>query len=564
LGFEIWDLGFFMRSLEQALSDHDLVLLRVIGEWWELDLTGEDRVTSIKAVAEALTGLDLAEEIHYLQPEETAAMQELVRAGGRLPVATFSRDHGDVRLMGPGRLEREEPWLDPVSAAEGLWYRGFLFRGFDETDEGMVEFFYLPTELYRKLGGPSSSQKATTTTAAGVAAPAAVERLQPVQPPFQISATSADAVDDLTAILAQAQNTPLREENLEWLRPLLLDPNPERTHLLITLAWEMQLLRQTDEGARPSRPAAAWLKKSREEQLRTLADAWSNTAWNDLCHTPGLVCEGDSWQNDPLLARTALLDAVPRQDDWFLLDELVAQVKENDPDFQRPDGNYDTWYIRHAETDAYITGFANWEQVEGQVLRFLMRGPMHWLGLADLGGDRYRLTPRALAWLTDRPPAPDDLTLPIVVQPDATILVPATAGRYQRFQVARISQAEPVVAGKPFVYRLTPPSLTEAAEQNINPERVVAFLEEAGGRPIPASAKRAIERWAERGTEGRLTQAVILRVRSADILDTLRNNAKTRPYIEESLGDLAAIVRREDWQKLRQAAAQLGLLLESD
>ena len=48
-----------MRSLEQALTDHDLVLLRVIGEWWELDLTGEDKATSVKEVATALTRLDL-------------------------------------------------------------------------------------------------------------------------------------------------------------------------------------------------------------------------------------------------------------------------------------------------------------------------------------------------------------------------------------------------------------------------------------------------------------------------------------------------------------------------
>ena len=32
--------------------------------------------------------------------------------------------------MGPGKMEREEPWLDPANAAESLWYRGFLFRGF--------------------------------------------------------------------------------------------------------------------------------------------------------------------------------------------------------------------------------------------------------------------------------------------------------------------------------------------------------------------------------------------------------------------------------------------------
>ena len=61
------------------------------------------------ASAEALAAADLAEQLEYLEPEESAALAELVRLGGRAPVAVFSRDHGEVRAMGPGRLEREEP-----------------------------------------------------------------------------------------------------------------------------------------------------------------------------------------------------------------------------------------------------------------------------------------------------------------------------------------------------------------------------------------------------------------------------------------------------------------------
>ena len=67
-----------------------------------------------------------------------------------------------------------------------------------------------------------------------------------------------------------------------------------------------------------------------------------------------------------------------------------------------------------------------------------------------------------------------------------------------------------------------------------------------------------------RGVEGRLETAVILRVREAGILETLRTNPKTRDFIDESLGELAATVRLENWEKLRQAAAQLGLLLDSN
>ncbi|MBK9056118.1 MAG: hypothetical protein IPL78_36045 [Chloroflexi bacterium] len=47
-----------MGTLEQALLDHELIVLRVIGEWWELDLTGADKAKSAKALVKALTDLE--------------------------------------------------------------------------------------------------------------------------------------------------------------------------------------------------------------------------------------------------------------------------------------------------------------------------------------------------------------------------------------------------------------------------------------------------------------------------------------------------------------------------
>ncbi len=91
-----------MRTLLKALQEHELIVLRVIGEWWELDLTGEDKAASCKALAERLAQLDFAQEILYLGPEEAAAIQTLVQSNGRSPVAAFERLHGEVRLMGPG------------------------------------------------------------------------------------------------------------------------------------------------------------------------------------------------------------------------------------------------------------------------------------------------------------------------------------------------------------------------------------------------------------------------------------------------------------------------------
>lgn len=571
-----------MRPLKKALQEHELIVLRVMGEWYDLDLTGEDKAACVRELAEALAELDFAQEILYLGAEEAAAIQTLVQGNGRSPVATFERIHGEVRMMGPGALEREEPWFDPISAVESLWYRGYVFRGFDETAEGMIEFYYLPDELLAKLPQPEKPKvvkekpAAPTKTKKAKAAepakpiqpePTAVPTLTPVPEPNRYTPTNSSAVDDLTTLLALAQRTSLRREALDLLNQLLLNPDTDRRSLLVNLAREMGMLREVDGGIRPTRTAVAWLTKSREAQLRDLMDAWSSSGWNDLCHTPGLSCEGDQWRNDPILARTALLDALPQTPNWYRLGDLISQIKQADPDFQRPDGNYDTWYVRDEAQDSYLTGIESWDLVEGRLLAFLVQGPLFWLGLAEVAVQGphtlFRLTDRALEWLASTPPATEEITTPILVQPDATILVAHNANRHHRFQVARISEPQPVAPGKPYSYQITPASLKQAREEGIEPDRILTFLQEASERPLPASTKRGIERWRERGVEGRLETAVILRVRDASILETLRTNAKTRAFIDESLGELAATVRLENWQPLREAAAQLGLLLDS-
>lgn len=547
-----------MRLLEQALHDHELIVLRIIGEWWELDLAGSDKAECVSTLAEKLAGLDMIEERRFLPPEDAAALDDLVAQGGRIPVAAFTREHGDVRLMGPSRLERDEPWLDPVSAAEALWYRGFLFRGFDETPEGVFEFYYLPQELLAKFpqaAAPSATREAKARVP------------QPVAGPAGVKARTGDAVDDLTTILALALTITLPNDDVDWSLHLL-DARADRRSLLVTLAKEMGILQASESGYRPTRPAVDWLRSSRASQVRALADAWSNSSWNELLHAPGLVCEGQGWHNDPILARTTVLDALPRNGQWHRVEDLIAYVKKSDPDFQRPDGNYDTWYIREAGSASYLKGFDTWDQVEGRLLRYLIDGPASWFGLAETSGEGsdaiYRLTPLALQWLEDAPAEKDALNVPIVVQSDGSLLVPFNADRYRRFQAARISDADPVEAGAPFRYRLTPGSLARAQDQGITLERVLQFLEEASERPVPASVQRAISRWGEHGVEARIQSTMVLRVREAKILETLRGNPKTRDYLGESLGELASVVRSGDWPKLVSAALQLGLMLEVD
>lgn len=652
-----------MRPLAKALEDHELIVLRVIGEWWELDLTGSDKATSISKLAELLPQIDIPQELISLPPDEAEAIRTLVRLEGRMPVAAFKRQYGDVRSMGPGALERDEPWFDPQSSAEDLWYRGLLYRGFDQTDDGLVEFFYLPTEFFEQFEQADFQQPRENTTAHSfddssiededdyeayeeVEGPALVKEKrkldlktpkwaealladnsltsdaqpetekpkktkketkaeakpkkkgkakpkksvktdeEPVltsvaatSPPIPrrgteieddapVVAADAGLVDDFTTLLtlAQAGRLPDGEgAQAAPLSPYLLNTDPIRISWMLALGRALNLLRQVTPLYRPTRGVVEWLQKPREAQIRSLADAWLGSTWNDLRRVPTLRCEGSGWENDPKLARHALLDSMARQTEWTSSDAVIQRVKEENPDFQRPNGNYDTWYIRDLISNRYVTGFENWEMVEGRLLHYLIEKPLHWLGMVDLAGPQFRLTPRGIGWIESEPieeTIPDAL---LRLHEDGIIEVPFETDRYKRFKVGRIAALLPLehaTSGDHFAYRITPSSLNQARQDNIGPQRVLDFLKAEYTGPLPSGLARSIERWSQNGPEGFVESVIILRVKERAILDTLRQHPKTRHFIADSLSDTVAVVMTGRWSELCSAAASLGLLLE--
>ncbi len=175
------------------------------------------------------------------------------------------------------------------------------------------------------------------------------------------------------------------------------------------------------------------------------------------------------------------------------------------PDFQRPDGNYDTWYIRQRGAPAFLRGFEHWQQVEGALLRFVLTGPLHWLGATTLAavGDAQpasvSLTLAGHAWLHDKPSAgraragparscsPTSPCWPRPVQP-----------LLDRFRLARFTTSLGATweDGQPtFAYRISQTGLRRAAQQGIDSARVLAFLQDRATDPLPANVARALERW---------------------------------------------------------------------
>ncbi len=564
-----------MQTLVPTLLEHDPGMLAIIAHRWDADLESLDPREASEALAAVMLDPERATaEWNRLTDAERGALQTLLAAPDhKMPEVQFGRLFGDIRQMGPGRRDREKPHLNPVSVTETLYYRGLVALAVDQSKTGMQPFIYVPPDLAEVL----PSHETGFRLHAGDADTDERRASEAYEPQAVIPATTA-LVDDLTTLLAYLQTHRIPSEQvvqhdqlMAALAPYWLGDNPPAAiALAVALAGSLGLA-TSEEGIFKPVPAQArrWLEETRPRQVRALAEAWrDSTLFNDLWYTPGLQPEDTGWRNDPLLARQTVLtflEMVPPAD-WWPVDDLVGMIKVEEPDFQRPASDYDSWYIRDAETGSYLRGFESWDRVDGAVLGFILTGPMHWLGLSDIadGGAFCRLTiyGRALCGETDWPDPPEERDH-LIFESDGTILAPRLVSRYERFQLARITEWG--AAGDPYSYRLSAASLQQASAQGIQGDAIQAFLRRTSGESLPAALSRMLDQWAQTGSaDVWMSHAAILRTRAPGTLQTILDTPELRRYLGATLGPTAVIVRAGQEDDLAAALHQHGILVELD
>ena len=521
-----------------------------MADLWEAPVEATSTAQAAEALAAFIAQPERARTAYQALPAEArVALDALLVARGRMPAAAFERRFGQVRPMGPGRLERERPWLAPTSAAEVLWYRGFIFRAFDRAGGAPVEVFFVPSELYEALA-PESQDQAFDLRASPPAPPAGLE--------------DAPLLDDLTTLLCFVYNHEVRlSTNGEWplevrqlIAPMLRDPEGATTpassgrfawlcHLAMSLGWIC-----AEEGRLRLAPgsALAWLQNDAEAQRAMLMDAWFNdAAWNDLAHVPTLKLEmTHTWSYDAPRARRAI--AALWQDwraehagDAGTTEDFVRHVRAHAPDFARPDGRYDTWYVRDARTGEFLQGFDSWLRVEGALIRYLVEGPLRWLSAS---------------------PKVDGSVPGFRVAGDGRVEI-GHALRYERFQLARVADWQETRADG-YVYRLSPRALARARAQGIRVVRVIAFLEQHSRQALPESLRRALLRWEERGAEVRAASRVMLRAADAVTMEALLRLPRLRRLVVARCGPNCVLLRQRDLAEARLAIAESGLLVDEE
>ncbi len=564
-----------MRELHRFLIDYDMAMLRALARNRGVTLARSRQPEAVDELAGLLLEpASVQTALARISPEGREALEALQVAGGRMRVPAFARRFGQVRPIGPGRLQREALWQDPINPAEELRYAALIFYAFDQDESGPGEFAFVPDDLIPLLPQVQVAPSAF-----------AVESIPPPATPI---GDSAALVHDVFAYLVYLQNHDVRpyangrlgQRDLAALRHRMDDSSERRFAFLQHLARRLGFVARQGEFLRlDAAPAKQWLAASQDRQLSMLQEAWrDDPTWNDLCRVPSLICDRETpWNNDPVATRRALLSLLARcpLEGWWSARSFVAAVRETEPDFQRPDGDYTSWYIRDAASGDYLSGFASWDQVEGALVVDLLTGPLCWLGIVEATseGAACRLTGPGARFLgLQAEEADEQPSLPIVVHPDLSVEVPLPASLYTRFQLERFADPlEPesrVSRGQASAgslrYHLGPASLGRALSRGIQVEQMLAFLKQASGRPLPANVVGQLQLWAGRFDQAHLEEVALLRVKSERVLGELSALPETRHLIARVLSPTSALVHKRDLARLRKALTELGYLLPKE
>ncbi|MGE5374096.1 MAG: helicase-associated domain-containing protein [Bacteroidota bacterium] len=544
-----------MPELVQSLLKQDIGHLRIIAEFWGVELESIAAEEAREELSASLLDADLITElIESLSSSAKSAVRALVDAGGRISWPVFTRQYGDIREMGAAKRDRERPHLKPSSTAESLYYRGLLARAFFDDDKGPQEFAYIPDDLLEQLSN-IFDEEVDEPVEVKAEQPEEAAQVEPLGRPASPGERGREIpagdsiLDDATTYLA-ALRMNMGSNGL----PLA---SQDHAPALQSLLMAARLIRKDVPQAEAVKN---FLECPRSEALKILQDAWiESESFNELRLMPEIICEGE-WRNNPQETREFLLnllDVIP-EDKWWSLNAFLRDIKQKYADFQRPAGDYDSWFIKRKADGQYLRGFASWDQVDGALVKYFVTDILPWLGQVDLSIAEGASEPTAFRVSTAQNGKEERGK--ISVSSSGRISLPSDAPRVVRYQVSRFCEWEEPRDGI-YRYHLSTNSLARAREQGLKVEHLLALLTKHIDAGIPPSLVKALKRWEVNGTEARVQTQVILKVSRPEVLEEMRKS-KASKFLGEVLSPTTVVVKSGAIQKVLEALTELGLLAE--
>jgi len=539
-----------MPDLKSSLKELDKDFLQIVARMWEVEDNGSEPEELSDLLLKTLRNPQLFMRIlEQIQPDSKAALNDLISHHGKIPWGLFCRQHGELRIMGSGKVEREEPQLHPISTTEWLWYRGIIFKSFFGQGTELQEYAYLPDEFLHFLRPSSDSQMDQP-----------VGNVIQIEKAWHIQEANDHIVDDTCTLLSALRMGKSLDDFSQFNIPV---------EILIELLFLAGIL---DEHHQPSaEKTRQFLETPRIQALSSLVFTWLDSKrFNELLMIPDFVCEG-RLKNHPLEARNEIIKYFRRLpvNQWWDTSSFIEGIRMVDPDFLRPAGDYESWLIRDRSTNEYLRGFSNWDKVEGRLI-FLILNLCRWLGMMDLACQEstglpaaFRITDSGKALLDRKIPAVQmDENEKITARSNGQLLLPRFVHRAVRYQIARFCEW---LGEKEDAYRyfISPTTLQQAERQDLKISQLVALLKKNGKQPLPPTLLQALQHWEKNHLQAHFDQAVLLRVTESTILDQLERSRAKR-FLLERISPTLMVIKSGGQNAVQQTLIELGYLSEID
>ena len=547
-----------METLRKVLENTPTAILREMAATWDVsDAAKAGRPGLIAGLLERMSDEEVVQGVlRKLDRQERDLLRQLLAASGRMPSATLTHKYGKLRSL---HLAPEE-WgaLNPL---ERLHRRGLLFRAHLSWEGHRGPAFFVPAELW-----PFLPRVAPTTPE---------ELLQPVSA-SEVGLIPGDLSPqrDMGILLALFHRTAhlLTEEGqcptgLRVLQEQLI-PLESYVTILFAIARQARLLAPDLDGIlRPTAKGQQWLRARRALRAQVLFQAWSeHPHWDDLSAIPELQVEWP-WPSDLSLPRRRVLRQLSTcpPETWLAQTNWFQVIEASDPEFLRPKGTGRRPRVRRREGGTRLEGITSWLEVEGRYLRFLLQGPLQWLGVVEIGespkqGTVFRLTPLGQALLHPEASLPSVEDEPAIVEGTLEVWVPRKASPYivfllencgERTQQDHISR-----------YRLTRPALHRALQRGERVESLLEALSRYGRGEVPQNVAYTLQEWAAAYGQFRLYQPVLLTATEALLMEEILADPLVRTTCGDRLSPTVIEVVADKVTTLEEQLDHLGYLPE--
>ncbi len=462
---------------------------------------GTTRAELIERIADRMRDpAYLQEQLDSLTDDERAALLAARASGGEQRGFLLDRDH-------PG-------------AAEALVERGLLFRLFAAGGPLRGELFTVPDELLAVLPEPPAAEAPPS----GEPTPGAAERRtsDPAFSLFCIASALRRRTDSLEHEVRAWSEEP---GGWDW---------DARWEFLRHLALSAGLLVHQADGALVPGPTLGRLLDDPPALASRLLRAYlRDRAWSELTHAG--FPDGDELA-DTVQLRRALVELVQGLPEgaWIGLDALSAWVQRTRPPMVREQLNARGIVLLEA---------LNWSSFEHLLLRYVLLGPLYWLGVVGLSADGRHLTRRAM---------PGKMASEACFWEGAAELVaPARA------DLGTLLEAERYLVlherGRPSRYHLVQAHVAAALGTGGSIADCRRLLLNLTRASLPETVDERLAAWEQRFGALSVRPAVLLEGRSTAELDEAIADERVRPFIRARLG--TTVVEVPAAQALELAAA---------